>query len=560
MSILPGIFRAAAAAAVLLCASGAAPAQTATPTPTDEELRLQEQKRLLELQRDIEQAKKAIRDAQPQPAAPPTPSATPLAGDTTLENVKLESEMVAYKAMSTAADRISDELRHRMGQTAPNVPRPTLAIYDAQVIKDWRFYQALFPAFEGQVKDIVNRYTTLMCLNEQINAELSDEFKKRFCGGGRVPLIFEADKSVDDKMAAIGPAALQSALGAGTSLLKSFIDLTALFRSDTKITGHAFTVDESALIAELFGALRNKYGQQINLYYPEVFHPRLTRPAGGGPGESDTITTVGTLFLAKIEADNVIDRLGKKRADKNRAIKPTLDRLAALNAELGKVKALNAELSNLRAALAAEHDPAIRGRIAKEIAEVRATRDRLEAQSVLEAAVAAGKAEIKDVQAEIEKIDENVKSLTELNKRFQTFADDFIKVDASGVNALALFVRAEDIQKVMKGDHSYWLEIKSVSAGGNNRVRKNLLRHFTGAKLDHSGGVIIEYALYNKEGGVVTADKLSIYEGYVEPKRIRNSDEFKDVVVPPGYRREPPRPVKKSGSRDADPTQDSRPD
>lgn len=41
-------------------------AQTATPSPGAEELRLLEEKRLLVLQRDIEQAKKAIRDAQPQ--------------------------------------------------------------------------------------------------------------------------------------------------------------------------------------------------------------------------------------------------------------------------------------------------------------------------------------------------------------------------------------------------------------------------------------------------------------------------------------------------------------
>jgi len=70
-------------------------------------------------------------------------------------------------------------------------------------------------------------------------------------------------------------------------------------------------------------------------------------------------------------------------------------------------------------------------------------------------------------------------------------------------------------------------EIKSVSSGGNNRTRKNLLRFFTGAKLDHSGGVIIEYTLYENSGAVVYSDKLSIYEGYVEPKKIRGTKAFK---------------------------------
>jgi hypothetical protein len=117
-----------------------------TPTPSAEELMLQEEKRLTELRRDIELARKAIRDAQPvpeKPAAPPAPTATPLAGDTTLENVKLEPEMVSYKAMLEAAYVISEEIKKTRGGAR------NIAIYDAQVVKDWRFYQALFPAFEG---------------------------------------------------------------------------------------------------------------------------------------------------------------------------------------------------------------------------------------------------------------------------------------------------------------------------------------------------------------------------------------------------------------------------
>lgn len=430
---------------------------------------------------------------------------------------------------------ISDEVKRRIGQTAPTVPLPALAIYDAQVVKGWRLYQALFPAFEGQVKDILNRYTILLCQKEGIKEELGQEFKDRFCSGSDRPVMFSADKSVKAQLA---PAAIQGAFAAGTNLLKSFIDLTALFRTDTKITGNAFTVDESALVAEVFGALRNKYsitGPRINLYYPEVFPPRLRVTPSSEPNDrySNTVTTIGSLFLAKIEADNIIAKLNEEKANLNKAIKPTLDKLAALNVELGKVKALNAELRNLEAALQAEYDLTIQRRIKKEIADVRAALSRLEAQSVLEAAVTAGKVEIKDKLEEIEKIDEDIKSLTELNKRFQTFVDEFVKVDATGIHALALFIRSEDIENVMKGDHSYWLEIKSVSAGGNNRVRKNLLRYFTGAKLDHSGGVIIEYTLYDKEGNVKYSDKLSIYEGYVEPKTIRNRDKFKDAVTPP---------------------------
>lgn len=61
---------------VLLVLNGSsASGQTPTPTPGGEEIKLQEEKRGLELKKDIELAKKAIRDAQPQPAQP---TATPL--------------------------------------------------------------------------------------------------------------------------------------------------------------------------------------------------------------------------------------------------------------------------------------------------------------------------------------------------------------------------------------------------------------------------------------------------------------------------------------------------
>lgn len=532
MKSLSFTLRAAWLAALLLFAFGSvARAQTATPTPTEEELRLQEQKRLLELQRDIEQAKKAIRDAQPQPAAapsPPTPTTTPLAGDTTLEGVKLESEMVTYAAMSTAVDAIADEVRSRLG--ASDTHPPALAIYDAQVVKDWRFYQALFPAFEGQVADLFSRYTALLCRRPDV----SDDFKSKFCENNRARAINPEGEFLPQALAV--PAAISSAFGAGTNLLKSFIDVAALFRTDTKITGNSVTVDEAALVAEVFRALKNKYterNQRISLYYPEVFPPRLNLP--NTPANrlkyNRTVMTIGTLFLAKIEADRVVAALGEEKEGilATPKVKGGLERLAKLGADLASVKALTFQRGKLEQAHDAETDPVIRERIKKEIAEVSTALGKLNTQQWLEAQIAYEKSQIAGEKARLDVIDQDVKDLTQLNKRFQSFVDEFVKVDASGVNALALFVKAEDIENVMRESNSYWLEIKSVSAGGNNRVRKNLIRNLTGAKVDHSGGIIVEYALYNREGGVVYSDKFSYYKGYVEPQNIRR---LRDQVRP----------------------------
>jgi hypothetical protein len=50
-----------------------------------------------------------------------------------------------------------------------------------------------------------------------------------------------------------------------------------------------------------------------------------------------------------------------------------------------------------------------------------------------------------------------------------------------------------------------------------------------------SGGVILEYTIYDRTGAVMWSDKLTHYEGYKEPKRIINKKnpsekEFNDPV------------------------------
>jgi hypothetical protein len=530
-------------------------AQTATPSPSAEELRLLEEKRLLELQRDIEQAKKAIRDAQPQPEEPPTPTATPLAGDTTLTDVKLEPEIASYKAMSEAVKKIGGEVktsidreltmmkklldgdiekekdpkkRQRLQAERLRLEIPNLAIYDAQVVKDWRFYQALLPAFEGEVKDLVFRYSQQLC----VETDVSQEFKEHFCKLDKTPRLSLEEMGVTAQFL---PAAIPALLGAGTSLVKSFIDLAALFRTDTKIEGKTVTIDESALVAELFRALKNDYHRNINLYYPKVFHPRVMRPSLNGRPDASTVTTIGALFLAKLEADKIIaaNTKAKTQLVEDPAFKALSENLEKLQQQLATVEALGSELHNLRLALNAEEAEQIKKRIRAEISQVKTKLGKLEAESVLNATIAEKKKKIKETTDKVKPLADKIKVLTDLNTRFQAFVDQFVKVDANGVNAVALFIKSEDIENALPEGNSYWLEIKSVSAGGSNRNRKNLIRFFSGAKIDHSGGVILEYALYKRDGGVIYSDKLTHYEGYVEPKRMRNkpnSKKFEDPI------------------------------
>lgn len=530
-----GVVRAVLLIVVIVSGAAGAHAQdnaatpVPTPTPTEEERQLLEEKRLTELRRDIELAKKAIRDAQPEeaePAAPPTPTATPLAGDTTLENVKLEPEMISYRAMSDAAFSISKEIKEKV-KDAQNI-----AIYDAQVIKDWRFRQALFPAFQGQVEDLSKRYRADLCTkipaDFPTDSFVSDDYIKTSCSGGT-------------GTSGLVGAGLQTAFAAGTNLLKSFIDLTALFRTETKIQGVSFTVEESALVAELFRALRNQYGEgkdAVKLYYPEVFPPRL--PTGSAqPDRTSTVVIIGSLFLDKAEADDAIARMSKAVDDGNKKLKAPSDQKGELEAQLARIKALRNRVKNLNLALAAEAKPEVKKIIVNEIGAVKSELASLGAPTAalqelrikeLEAAIEQKEAEIEPIKSKVDQLQGHIKLLTTLGARFLTFIDESVKVGASGTSPLALFIKAEDLDKAMPDPESYWLEIKSVSAGGNNRTRKNLIRFFTGAKLDHSGGIIVEYTLYDNTGAVVYSDKLSVYDGYLEPKKIRDRKKFKDRV------------------------------
>jgi len=75
------------------------------------------------------------------------------------------------------------------------------------------------------------------------------------------------------------------------------------------------------------------------------------------------------------------------------------------------------------------------------------------------------------LEARVKQLNADVKRLTNLNERFLAFVTDFVKVDSSGLNALALFIKAEDIENAMEDPQSYWLK-SSRSHPGETTVRE----------------------------------------------------------------------------------------
>jgi hypothetical protein len=527
------------------------PSPTASALPkTQEEIDLENEIKLLTLKKQLEDLKKGIRDDQPAPASPPAPTATPLEGKTTADdNVMLEVEIVSYQALSEAAEKIGEEINKKV----PNAK--AFAIYNAKDVAAWRFYASMFPAFKGQLVNFADKYKVLGIVPPtprlKRSEEMTKEEKQAALHGAGLPGISEA----------------QAGLEAGASALRAFVDLIALFRTDTEIKGKAVTIDESAFVAEIIRALENKYQKKAAFYYPAVFPPQAIDPTTNRFFNSPSLAEIGMLFRLENAAISAIDKLTK--------LKEAKTKLKSLSAEIEqneatisesktalpklepKLKQLERALRRTRpgtaqAARLEEQIKALKKEI-KDLSDVierltkrntEATKELQELTDALPSLVAAvpkglladpGKAKPAEIQLKID-------ALKTLNEEFDKFTAGFVTINEStGVNPLTLFIKAENLEKILEecqpkpGETdavpcertSYWLELKTLKAGGNNRTRKNLIRYVSGAKIDHSGGVIIECTLYDKTGAIAYSDKYSFYNGYVEPKRITS---LKDKV------------------------------
>jgi predicted nucleic acid-binding Zn-ribbon protein len=488
------------------------PPAPATPkTPQEEEL--DREIRILKLKKERDELKKDIRNAQP------TPSVTPLEGKTTLDDkVTIEAEIVSYKAMSDAMYRVGNEIHSYF----PNAK--TIAIYSESDVKDWRFYQAMFPAFKFQLEDINKEYADLLSKRLSVTRQPG-----------------QTESATMTELFGIGMA--QDALFAGSSLTKSFIDFISLFRTDTVISGVPVTIESTALVAEVFRALSDSYNNEITLYHPAVMSPR---PDDSSP----TLDLIKSSYLNKAKADKVINDFEQQ----SKKIKEYGAKIEGLAADISKneetikdsqesVTENDQQIRRLRMRLNRARREADRRKIKEQIHALEADKvSLLEKKAELEkensdkaAKKAVLEAELRHMEALANAAKDVVPKLKAVNERFEHFIDEFVKIDdKTGVNALALFVKSESLDKALEAKESYWLEIKAVKAGGNNRTRKNLVRYLSGSKVDHSGGVIIEYTLYNKNGAAVLADKYSRYQWYIEPKKISNESEVAENQRAPG--------------------------
>lgn len=468
------------------------PTPAPTPTPSAAETRLTEENKILELEKKNAELKKGIREAQPQP------SATPLEGKTTLDdNVVLEVQMVSYEAMSDVSDSIAQEVRKKFPHKSI-----TIGIFNPQEVADWSKYRQARPVLELRVEGLKNRYVAL--LKKYDDAGKSDSSKR----------LSDLLKS-SGQNELLGMMEVTTGLEGAGNALRGIADVLAIFRTDTEIKGKTVSPDESALVAEIFRALRAKFGDDIKLYYPQVFTPNSlvgdcgTPAVDGSNGGaqkfcSPTLQLISELYGQREAADIKLLDMHKVQAgiEKSNEQKAQAEK---------RIKEINAEAEKLQAQLKKATKPKQKKGIRLKLKQL--AKDKTEAEA------AKAQAELQLTVLGERKF--YLEQLQALNEQCDKFIADLTKDDEkTGRSQLALFLKGENLAEAFKDSDSYLLEIKSVAAGGNNRTRKNLLRYFTGAKVDHSGGIIVEWELFDKSALSIEGGKVQLYAGYKTPKEI----------------------------------------
>lgn len=523
-------------------------AQTPTPTPTpspksEEVKRLEEEKAQLDLQKGIAEDEKAIRDAKF-----PKPTTTPLAGTTTVsDGAVIESQMVAFVSMARAANKLVSALKKRPGEIK------NLAIFNEGDVKLLLSYKVA----DKQLEMLRQRYGRLLA--DSVVAEC----------------LPTPSPSPSPGIEAFLPAGLDIA----KSFLGSFVDLTALLRTNVEIKGQSFDIDEAPLVSEVFRAARCQYPDGINLFYPAVFPPDIDPQK-----EYEILEKLEELHCLRISAGKLIGDIEENQTD----INESEAKVKTIAATIGQTEDAKKEAqTQLRLLIRAhcknvsQNDQTLDEQLARFGLSGWLTRfcsklpaDQRERLFVLDDHIKEIIGQLPKLQAKLdaeninlgelkkkqedlwqklqvginnkEAADDVAAQIKGLNEQFDKFIASLIQTEtATGVNQLTTFIKAENLKTALPFADpavSYWLQLKVIKAGGNNRIKTNLLWDiFTGGnRVSHSGGAIVEYILYDTTGKSVASDTMTEYTNYIKASKVKNlSDSTVDDIGCPCKTRSP---------------------
>ena len=215
---------------------------------------LSEELKIIELQQKISEAKKSTLKA-----ILPDSELKALEGKHTLDdNVAIECKILTYRAMSEIAFQISKEIKNttekskEIKNTTENICVERVIIYNQD---DFNIV-LLYKTFIRQAQLLINQYKVgtkeVIKPSLILTKELFPSAERRFF----VPL----------------PMAALTAVSAVPAVLKSFVDIASIFRTDTDIKGKKTEIVDEAVVAEIVRAL-NSVG--ITTIYP-VFMNKIS--------------------------------------------------------------------------------------------------------------------------------------------------------------------------------------------------------------------------------------------------------------------------------------------
>lgn len=506
-------------------------AQTPTPTPKSAEvLALEEEKAQAELRKAIAEANKAELEAKF-----PKPTSSPLEGKTSVDGPLIESQIVSYRTMGPAAGKLVQQLKDT------NLKINKLAIYNENDIKLILSYKVAL----NQLKLMRDGYLQLIEPNPPACRTTGPEL-----------LLME---SLEAK-ARPGLTGAIPVLTLAKSIFGSFVDLTALLRTNVEIKGQLFEIEELALASQVFRVAKDDDDlKNTTLFYPAVFPPNLDFDVD--KMESTLLSQIDALNHSKAYAEGLADALGETQKD----ITKTKAAIEALKSDVVGLKARKADAeAKLEDLKKIYGDPETsRRRIPpgklEEMLELKrvitALNEKLqEIQKTPDGKLAKAQAELQRLEAVLrclltklkpelqnpDKIEDTIARLKAKNEQFAKFIEALVKADnATGLNSLTSYIKAEILLAALKGtdlkdNDFYWLQLKVLKAGGNNRIKTNLVVDiFTGGnRLSHSGGVVVEYILFDRNGTVKASDIFTEYSGYIKSGKIAKSKKPKTEESP----------------------------
>jgi hypothetical protein len=511
-----------------------AQAGNASPTPTPksaEVLRLEEEKAQTDLRKAIAEANKAELEARF-----PKPTTTPLAGTTTVEGAVIESQMVAYAHMAVAANKLVQQLKDA------KLGIKTLVIYNE--------------------KDVNLLLSYKVALNQ---LALMEKGYEQLIKKGPVPCPSPEPGSARLQVEVLEAKAAMALplLSAAKSIFGSFVDLTALLRTNVEIKGQSFDVEEAALVSEVFRAANAADGLGASLFYPAVLAPNLDFKVD--EMKSTFLTQLDALNNRKAYAAGLADALEETQKAIKKAEAAIENLKAVVEGLTNRKREAEAKLADLETIYGrSDESRGRRRRIPPEKLEVMLELKRAIASmqkqldeilkipdgklALAEAGRQRLKAELKCLLSKLtpdlqnpETLDDTLAKLRAKNEQFTKFIEALVKADSlTGLNSLTSYVKAENILAALKGadgkdTNFYWLQLKVLKAGGNNRIKTHLVVDiFTGGnRLSHSGGAVVQYILFDRNGKSVASDIFTEYSGYIKSgkiKKLKNPVQVKDLL------------------------------